>query len=38
MSDELFVFVHIPKTGGQTLRNHFIKHLTFHDEFIHLGP
>jgi hypothetical protein len=38
MNDELFVFVHIPKTGGQTLRNHFIKHLVFHEEFIHLGP
>jgi len=38
MADDLFVFVHIPKTGGQTLRNHFIKHLTFHEEFIHLGP
>lgn len=38
MNDELFVFVHIPKTGGQSLRNHFIKHLAFHEEFIHLGP
>jgi hypothetical protein len=37
-NNELFVFVHIPKTGGQTLRNHFIKHLIFHEEFIHLGP
>jgi len=34
----LYLFVHIPKTGGQTLRNHFIKHLVFHQEFIHLGP
>jgi hypothetical protein len=38
MNNELFVFVHIPKTGGQTLRNHFITHLVFHEEFIHLGP
>jgi len=38
MNNELFVFVHIPKTGGQTLRNHFIKYLAFHEEFIHLGP
>lgn len=38
MDSDLFVFAHIPKTGGQTLRNHFIKHLRFHDEFIHLGP
>lgn len=36
--EELFLFVHLPKTGGQTLRNCFIKHLEFHRSFIHLGP
>jgi hypothetical protein len=38
MAEELFLFVHLPKTGGQTLRNCFIKHLEFHRTFIHLGP
>ena len=36
--DEVFIFVHLPKTGGQTLRNSFTKHLELHREFIHLGP
>jgi hypothetical protein len=36
--DELFLFVHLPKTGGQTLRSFFMKQLAFHREFIHLGP
>jgi hypothetical protein len=36
--EELFLFVHLPKTGGQTLRNFFSRHLVFHQEFIHLGP
>ena len=35
--DEVFIFVHLPKTGGQTLRNSFAK-LQLHREFIHLGP
>ena len=35
---EIFIFVHLPKTGGQTLRNSFTKHLELHREFIHLGP
>src|SRR4051812_47822736 len=36
--DEVFVFVHLPKTGGQTLRGFFEKALIFHEEAIHLGP
>jgi len=36
--EELFLFAHLPKTGGQTLRDCFRKHLEFHREFIHLGP
>src|SRR5437667_7474655 len=36
--EELFLFVHVPKTGGQTLRDCFIRQLVFHLEFIHLGP
>jgi hypothetical protein len=35
---EIFIFAHIPKTGGQTLRNCFMRHLQLHREFIHLGP
>lgn len=35
--EELFLFAHLPKTGGQTLRDCFRKHLEFHREFIHLG-
>jgi hypothetical protein len=35
---EVFLFVHIPKTGGQTLREFFRRNLVFHQEFIHLGP
>jgi hypothetical protein len=35
---ELFVFVHVPKTGGQTLRKFFTEHLEFHKTFVHLGP
>ena len=34
----LYLFVHIPKTGGQSLRDHFIEHLEWHRTFIHLGP
>ena len=34
----LFLFVHIPKTAGQTLRDHFIRHMNLHETFIHLGP
>ena len=34
----LYVFFHIPKTGGTTLRDHFNLCLRPHDEFIHLGP
>jgi len=35
---EIFIFAHIPKTDGQTLRNCFMRHLQLHREFIHLGP
>ena len=37
-TEEVFIFAHLPKTGGQTLRDCFRKHLEFHREFIHLGP
>jgi hypothetical protein len=37
-TEELFIFAHVPKTGGQTLRDCFRRHLEFHREFIHLGP
>lgn len=36
--DEVFIFAHIPKTGGQTLRRFFESVMVFHKEFIHLGP
>jgi len=34
---DVFIFIHIPKTGGQSLRDHFIEHLTLHQTFVHLG-
>ena len=37
-TEQLFLFAHLPKTGGQTLRDCFRRHLEFHREFIHLGP
>ncbi len=37
-AQEIFIFAHIPKTGGQTLRNCFMRHLQLHRELIHLGP
>ncbi|MEO8460165.1 MAG: sulfotransferase family 2 domain-containing protein [Dokdonella sp.] len=33
----VYLFVHIEKTAGQTLRDHFIRHMRFHENFIHLG-
>ena len=35
--NKVIVIPHIPKTGGQTLRNHFHRYL-LPGEFIHLGP
>ena len=35
---DLHVVMHVPKTGGQTIRDHLRQHLAFHYEFIHLGP
>ena len=37
MPEPVFAFIHIPKTGGQTLCHHFCKHLVLHETFIHLG-
>jgi hypothetical protein len=34
--DELFLFVHMPKTGGQSLRSFFRKHFVQPHRFIHL--
>jgi len=38
MAETLHIVMHVPKTGGQTLRDHFRHNLAFHSEFIHLGP
>ena len=34
---EIFIFLHIPKTGGQSIRDHFREHLEEFDTFIHLN-
>ncbi|MBW1699174.1 MAG: hypothetical protein JRH18_15545 [Deltaproteobacteria bacterium] len=34
----VYLFAHLPKTGGQTLRDHFAKHMKLHEDFVHLGP
>jgi hypothetical protein len=38
MAEDLHIVMHVPKTGGQTLRDHLQTKLAFHTEFIHLGP
>jgi hypothetical protein len=38
VADNLHIVMHVPKTGGQTLRDHLRAKLVFHSEFIHLGP
>jgi hypothetical protein len=38
MVDDLHIIMHVPKTAGWTLRDHFRVKLAFHSEFIHLGP
>lgn len=38
-NDEIYIFAHIPKTGGTTLDRHFEKHMTLHVDYIPLsGP
>ncbi|TVQ25880.1 MAG: hypothetical protein EA367_00560 [Leptolyngbya sp. DLM2.Bin15] len=37
VSDNVYIFAHIPKTGGTTLRRHFERHLKPHSTFIHLA-
>ena len=34
----VYVFLHLPKTGGTTINAHLYKHLEWDEEFIHLGP
>jgi len=36
--DTLWVFLHLPKTGGTTFSGHLAKNFEFDEEFIHLGP
>jgi hypothetical protein len=36
LQNELFLFVHMPKTGGQSLRSFFLKHVSPKHSFIHL--
>lgn len=35
--DKVYIFIHIPKTAGTTLRYHFQKHLIDQSEFIHFA-
>lgn len=35
---DLHIIMRIPKTGGQTIRNHLREHLPLHEAFIHIGP
>ena len=37
-SSPLYVFFHIPKTGGTTISGHLRNELEWDDEFVHLGP
>ena len=37
-NEDLFIFFHIPKTGGTSLRYLFAEHMTLNKDFIHLGP
>jgi hypothetical protein len=37
-SSPLYVFFHIPKTGGTTISGHLRNELAWDDEFVHLGP
>ncbi|MBU1225933.1 MAG: sulfotransferase family 2 domain-containing protein [Actinobacteria bacterium] len=34
----LYVFVHLFKTGGTTINGHLARHLSWDEEFVHLGP
>ena len=33
----VFLFVHISRCGGQTIRDHLRQHMTLHEDFVHLG-
>lgn len=35
---DLHIIMHIPKTGGQTIRNHLREHLPLNEAFAHIGP
>jgi len=35
--DVVYLMHHIPRTGGSTIRDHLIEHLTLNESFIHLG-
>jgi hypothetical protein len=38
MSDPLYLFIHLPKTGGTTINGHLARHLAWDEEVVHLGP
>lgn len=38
MTPPVLIIPHIAKTGGTSVREHAIRHLTMHETFIHLGP
>jgi len=36
-NNKIYIFAHISKTGGTTLRHHFIKYMKEHFDFVHLA-
>jgi len=37
-TDPVYLFIHLFKTGGTTINGHLASHLTWDEEFVHLGP
>jgi len=36
--DPIYLFIHLFKTGGTTINGHLARHLSWDEEFVHLGP
>lgn len=37
-TNTVFIFLHLPKTGGTTFNAHLFKNLIWEEEFLHIGP